>query len=178
MKMVKFYKILKYVLVITSLVLLSSGLAGCQQDSLSSALSDPFINSMGYFTLKGYTSGYTPGKSYNFELTLNNKTKEAWQSKFSVYLIDTQGVVLNVVSQRPFDIDPETSLGSNFEMTLPKDLQDGAYGLLLVFPGRGSSITTIHLGKEVAPRGMPARVGENSVPGFGPWPDPSNLPQL
>jgi hypothetical protein len=172
------HKIPKCVLAASLLVLLISGLTGCQTSSPSADLSDPFVNSLSYFTLKGYTSGYTPGKNYNFDLTLNNTAKEVWQSKFSVYLIDTRGVVLNIVSQRPFDIQPEASMGSNFEMILPKDIQEGAYGLLLVFPDQGTSITTIYVGKEAAPRGMPARVGENPPPRTGPWPDPSNLPQL
>jgi hypothetical protein len=171
-------KILIFILATSFLVLLVSGLSGCQQNAPVSSLSNPFVTNMNYFTLKGYTSGYTPGKSYSFDLTLNNTAKEEWQSKFSVYLIDTQGVVLNVIRQRPFDIPPEASLGSNFDMTLPGDMKDGAYGLLLVFPGRGSSITTLHIGQEAAPRGMPARVGVDKPPVTGPWPDPSNLPQL
>jgi hypothetical protein len=120
---------------------------------------------------------YTPGEKYNFDLTLNNTTKELWQSKYSVYLIDTKGVVLNIVSQRPFTIQPEASLVSSFEMILPKDIQNGAYGLMLVFPACGTSITTLHLGKDIALKDMPVRVEDNSPPSIGPWPDLSKLPQ-
>lgn len=161
-----------------SLLILSLFGFGCRQNPASSGLSDPFTNSMSFFTLKGYADGYVPGQKYNFDLTLNNQTPEKCQSKYSVYLIDGQGVVLDIVSQRPFTLPPESTTGSSFDLTLPEDLQDGAYGLMLVFPGQGTSITTIHVGTDVAPNYMPPRVEDNPPPAINLWPDPSLLPQL
>jgi hypothetical protein len=172
------HAIRRFTLAVSILVLLTLGVFGCQQNSPPPSLSDPFTNSMSFFTLTGYSSGYSSGGKYNFDLTLNNTTKEMWQSKYSAYLIDTTGVKLSIVKQRPFTIQPETSLSSSFEMKLPEDIQTGAYGLMLVFPGLGTSITTLHVGQDIAPKGMPARLGDKSPPSTGPWPDLNDLPQL
>jgi hypothetical protein len=138
------------------------GTLACTQGGKSPVLSDPFTNSMGYFTLEGYSRGFVPGQTYEFKLSLKNDTKEQWQGRYYAYLVDTKSVVLNI-GEQTVDLGPASSIGSVIKMSLPEGFKEGAYGLALVFPGRGSSITTI-------------RVGEDQSISAGPWLDPAALP--
>jgi hypothetical protein len=152
-------------------------LMGCGQDSPAS-LENPFDTSMGYFSLKGYCSGYEPGSTYRLGLKLNNTEKETWEGKYSIYLIDTKGVVLNIVNQKQFTLSPQSSMAADFDMALPKTISKGRYGLYVVFPGRITSISTIYLGEEPASTVMPVRKGGDTPPPINLWPAPGNLPQL
>ena len=174
-----FNKVLRFGLAVVLLGLAALAAVGCSQDNASpTGLSEPFTVDMGYFTLEGYSSGYEPGNKYSFKVSLNNTEKEEWKSHFSAYLIDTDGVVMDIVSRRPINLPPLAAISSRFEMDLPENVTDGMYGLMMVFPGRGSSITTIYVGEEPAPTGMPARPGQDPPATQGPWPDPEDLPQL
>jgi hypothetical protein len=149
-------------LVVTLLGMLLLSFSGCGAGTKASALSEPFTLNSEYFSLQGYARGYVPGQTYEFKLMVHNKNKEPWQSQYYAYLVDSQGVVLKI-AQRPIDLGPDTSMGANLNMELPKDFKEGAYGLALVFPERGSSITTI-------------RVGDDYSQPAGPWPEPGTLP--
>ena len=43
---------------------------------------NPFTSGTGYAELTGYTDGFMPGNTYEFELTIRNDTEEPWQGNY------------------------------------------------------------------------------------------------
>jgi len=112
---------------------------------------NPFKLDIGYAELTGYTDGFMPGNTYEFDLTIRNDTEEAWQGKYCLFLVDEKEIVLEIGGDRVL-------------MVVPDGFADGAYGLTLVIPDRGASVTTI-------------RIGENLPQAVGPFLDVTTCPE-
>ena len=124
---------------------------------------DPFSFHSGYAEFEGYSDGFMPGNTYEFDLTIRNDTEEEWQGQYCVFLVDQEKIVLKL-SDGKFTLSPRASLTSKVQMELPADFNEGAYGLSLVVPDRGALVTTIHVGK-----------GKYET--AGPWPDVISCPE-
>jgi hypothetical protein len=143
-----------------AVLILIVGVAGTVAVACSTAPSEPcnpFTVNWRYAELSGFTDGLMPGNTYEFTMSLTNDTDERWQSSYCIFLVDGETVVLNIDSNS-IDLPPTVKITSTVSMTLPADFPEGAYGLALVIPDRGSSITTI-------------RIGNVTSPPAGPWPD-------
>jgi len=124
---------------------------------------NPFTLGIGYAELTGYTDGFMPGNTYEFELTIRNDTEEPWQGKYCLFLVDEKEIVLEMGGDS-FNLLQAGSLTRTVSMAVPEDFADGAYGLKLVIPDRGASVTTI-------------RIGENPPQPAGPFLDVNACPE-
>ena len=124
---------------------------------------NPFKLDIGYAELTGYTDGFMPGNTYEFDLTIRNDTEEAWQGKYCLFLVDEKEIVLEIGGDS-FNLPQEGSFTRTVLMVVPDGFADGAYGLTLVIPDRGASVTTI-------------RIGENLPQAVGPFLDVTTCPE-
>ena len=109
---------------------------------------NPFTLGIGYAELTGYTDGLLPGNTYEFELTIRNDTEEPWQGKYCLFLVDEKKIVMEIEGDS-FNLLQGGSLTRTVPMAVPYDFKDGSYGLTLMVPGRGASMTTIRIGGNI-----------------------------
>jgi hypothetical protein len=100
-----------------------------------------------YAELTGYTDGFIPGNTYEFELLIRNDTGESWQGRYCMFLVNDKEIVLHIESEG-FDLQPAGGLSRTVQMTVPEDYEDGAYGLTLLVSDRGASVTAIRIGED------------------------------
>jgi hypothetical protein len=116
-----------------------------------------------YAELTGYTDGFMPGNTYEFELSIHNAAREPWQGDYCMFLVNDKEIVFKIESQS-FDLQPGGGLSRTVQMAVPENFKDGAYGLTLLVPDRGASVTTI-------------RIGENTPQAAGPFLHVSSCPE-
>ena len=150
------------VISILLITLVTTMLTACNTDQESTTSPLPFTISGEYYELSGFTTGYAPGGTYEFKLAVLNDTDEEWQSNCYTFLVDTNGPVLNIADIEFGLLHKGDKEDTFIKMTLPEDIEPGAYGFALLFPQQGASITTIYVGENIP--GVPA----------GPWPDISS----
>ena len=109
---------------------------------------NPFTLGVGYAELTGYTDGFMPGNTYEFELTIRTDIEEPWQGNYCLFLVDEKEIVLELGGDS-FNLSGAGSFTRTVSMAVPEDFADGAYGLTLVIPDRGASVTTIRIGENV-----------------------------
>ena len=143
--------------------LLSLSVMACSAQPQPAKPYNPFTFGIGYVELTGYTDGFMPGNTYEFELTIRNDTEEPWQGKYCLFLVDEKEIVMKMGGDS-FNLLQAGSLTRTFSMAVPDDIADGAYGLTLVIPDRGASVTTI-------------RIGENPPQPAGPFLDVTSCPE-
>ena len=149
------------IVAIALVALLSSVIIACTEALVEPY--DPFSVRLSYAELKGYTDGFMPGNTYEFDLTIRNDTEEQWQGQYCVFLVNQNDVVLKL-GDDAFTLSPQGSFTRKVQMALLADFEEGAYGLSLVVPDRGASVTTIHVGKD-------------NDKAAGPWPDVTSCPE-
>jgi hypothetical protein len=80
----------------------------------------------------GYTGGYEPGAEASFDITIKNETKDSWEGRFCLQLLDRQmPQVITTLEQRPFTLEPGVGFSDQITVRFPEDLSEGAYGLSL-----------------------------------------------
>jgi len=156
---------MKKVIVLTcTLLIIACSLLACDTGNNILTAPLPFTVSGGHFELRGNSTGYTPGGTYDFKLSIRNNTDEDWKGNCYVFLIDKNGPLMDI-SNVEFDLYTGGQEDTVIQMTLPVDIEPGAYGLTLLFPDKGSTVQTIYVGKNLPDE--PA----------GPWPDISSYKQ-
>ena len=81
---------------------------------------------------EGYTGGYDPGAEASFDITIKNESKETWQGRFCLQLLDRQmPQVIATLEQRPFVLEPGMGFSDQITVQFPHELDEGAYGLSL-----------------------------------------------
>jgi len=146
------------------LIFVIFGAVGCQQSTSEEQVPpDPFSVTFGLgegdteFTLNGNSAGHIAGKSSEFELLLHNKSTEiTWKGEYYIVLLDSEDILLEI-DEASFELAPLDSVQKTIPVKFPEQL-DGPYGLTVVIPGRGASISTIW-------------IGEKATGKDGPWPD-------
>jgi len=149
------------IIAIALVALLSSVVIACTETPTEPY--DPFSFRSSYAELKGYSDGIMPGNTYEFDLTIRNDTEEQWQGQYCIFLVDQNSVVLKLGGDI-FNLSPQGILTRKVQMAVPEDFEEGAYGLSLVVPDRGASVTTIHVGKD-------------NYEAAVPWPDVTSCPE-
>jgi inhibitor of cysteine peptidase len=128
--------------------------------------SGPFSLNGDAFELSGYSEGLIPNRTYDFNLSVRNDTDDAWKGTCYIFLVDKDGPFLDV-SNFEFDLLPKGGQNSTVvKLTLPADMNPGAYGLALVIPGIENAIQTIYVGNNIT---------NDSI---GAWPDISSYRQV
>lgn len=135
------------VLVLLSLGVLSLGMPACDAVNTKNTPHDPFSLRTSYMELAGYTEGFAPGGTYDFNFTLRNRENTTWQDEYHVFLVDENGPVLPIADGQ-IDLAPDSGQSTVIKMTLPQGFKEGAYGFSVVVPDRGSTATTIHVGDD------------------------------
>ena len=143
--------------------LLSLSVMACATQPQPAKPYNPFTLGIGYAELTGYTDGFMPGNTYDFEMTIRNDTEETWQGKYCLFLVDEKEIVMEIGGDS-FNLLQAGSLTRTVSMAVPEDFKDGSYGLTLVIPDRGASVTTI-------------RIGENVPQAVGPFLDVISCPE-
>jgi len=146
------------------LVVIIIGTIGCQTSSnVEQAPPDPFSVTIGLgegdteFTLTGNSAGHIAGKSSTFELLFNNKsTNNTWKGEYYVLLLDSEDIILEI-AHTSFKLAPLDSVKKTISVNFPERL-NGPYGLSVIVPGRGASISTIW-------------IGDKTTAKAGSWPD-------
>lgn len=139
------------------ILVLSLLFTGCQKEDGSSFENehDPFTTtwSMGdsgrTISVSGYTAGHSPGEESEFLLRLNNYStgmNENWQDEYRIFLVDMNGVVTEITSEQ-FNVPGGLETQKTFFVEFPEDYE-GAIGLCISIPQRGSSVTTLWIGDE------------------------------
>ena len=124
---------------------------------------NPFTLGIGYAELTGFTDGFMPGNTYEFELTIRNDTEEPWRSKYCLFLVNEKDIVLEMGGGN-FNLLQTEGFTRPVSMTVPEDFKGGSYGLMLLVPDKGASVTTI-------------RIGENPPQPAGPFLDVTSCPE-
>ena len=124
---------------------------------------DPFTMRTNYAELTGYTDGFMLGNTYEFELSIRNDASGPWQGRYCMFLVDDKEIVLQIEGE-DFDLQPAGGLSRTVQMTVPENFKEGAYGLTLLVPDRGASVTTI-------------RIGGNTLQAAGPFLHVSSCPE-
>jgi len=156
-----------YLLFLLLLIAFTVAVGGCQSVPVEEPIPpDPFTvtshlgEEQRTVTFRGDSAGHIAGQESLFYLRLiNNSKDEMWQADYCVLLLDTEGIVMEVECA-PFYIQPKASIQKTIPVIFPENLS-GAYGISVLIPGRGESITTIW-------------IGEKTNTGVGPWPDNRN----
>ena len=139
-----------WVISILLVTLITTSLTACgtgKNATLTSPL--PFTVSGNYFELRGYSNGYSPGGTYDFQLAVRNDTDEEWKSNCHVFLVDANGPVLNIADFKFDLLYKGDQVDTVIKMNLPADTEPGAYGFVLLFPQKGTITTTIYVGEEI-----------------------------
>jgi len=120
---VKIKSILASLMVLALMLFLSAVVLSCNEvpdnsetDKTSGELHDPFSVSMSFVVLQGYTEGFAPGNTYEFELTIRNDTEEQWQSQYRVFLVNQSGIALGL-GGNAFNLFSQTNLVRKVYMT-------------------------------------------------------------
>lgn len=154
----------RYLLFPLVLIFVFVGAVGCQLSTSDEQVSpDPFSVTFGLgegdteLTLNGNSAGHIAGKSSEFELLLNNKSTEiTWKGEYYIVLLDSEDIILEI-GEASFELAPLDSVQKTIPVKFPEQL-DGPYGLTVIIPGRGASISTIW-------------IGEKTTGKVGKWPD-------
>ena len=148
-----------------SLILLSLLVTGCQGLPFQSQTStvddrDSFSSSRtssdGFFVeWKGYREGYRAGSEAEFDLTIKNKTDQAWSGRYCLQLMARKSpMVITTLEQRPFSLQSGLGFSDTITIQLPRTLEVGAYGLSLVVWRPGGPMVDM----------VPIQVGETDHP--------------
>ena len=108
-----------------------------------------FTVSRNYFEHRGYSNGYSPGESYDFQLVVCNDTDKEWKINCHAFLVDTNGPVMDITD---FEFDllyKGDQVDTVIKINLPANTEPGAYGFILLFPQKGTITTTIYVGEEI-----------------------------
>ncbi len=136
-----------YLLAVLLLGIVSVNALACDSKNEKGTPHDPFSLSTGYMELDGYSDGFAPGGTYDFNLALRNRENATWQDEYRVFLVDENGPVLPVADGE-INLQPDSGQTTVIKMALPQDFKEGAYGFTVVVPERGSTVTTIHVGDD------------------------------
>ena len=137
------------VVLILLITLVTTILTACSTDQEVTTSPLPFTLSGEYYELSGFTTGYAPGGTYEFKLAVFNDTDEEWQSNCYAFLVDTNGPILNIANIEFGLLHKGDKEDTFIRMTLPEDIEPGAYGFALLFPQKGTVTTTIYIGEEI-----------------------------
>lgn len=151
-------------LAVVALALIHIGCAGpTEVKGQEGNPSDPFSSRMegGKGTVvewSHYVQRHRPGKESPFRLVLYNDSRDTWQGRYCIQLLDRHSVVATL-TQEEFSLQAGESWSRQVLARFPDDLAEGACGLALIIPGHLSSVTSIEVGKESDTFG-------------GPWSEP------
>ena len=158
------YTLRRSLLFLFVIIFVLIGTVGCQRSTSEEQVSpNPFSVTIGLgegdteFTLSGNSAGHIAGQSSEFELLFRNKSTEiSWKGEYYIVLLDNEDILLEI-TQSAFEIAPTALIQKFITVDFPEQL-DGPYGLTVIIPGRGASISTIW-------------IGEKTTGKVGPWPD-------
>jgi len=115
-------------------------------------------------TFSGNSAGHTAGGTSEFTLKLDNNSLESWQGEYTVQLLGSNVIVVEVARDTftvPVGLEAEIIIPVEFGSEL-----DGPYGLSLYIPERkAQSVHTIW-------------IGEKDTVEVGPWPSLASHPWL
>ena len=98
----------------------------------------------------GYVEGYKPGSEESFDITIKNETDQTWRGRYCLQLLDRQlPRVIATLEQRDFALASGMGFSDTITVQLPKDLEEGAYGLSLPVrrpDGPMVDLVQIHIG--------------------------------
>ena len=82
---------------------------------------------------KGYREGYRAGSGAEFDLTIKNKTDQAWSGRYCLQLMAQKSpLVITTLDQRAFSLRSGVGFSDTISVQIPRTLEVGAYGLSLV----------------------------------------------
>ena len=157
----------KVILLTCALLIMLSGFISCNSDNnTASTKNSSFSISRGCFEVSGDTKGYAAGGTHDLNLSIRNDTDEEWSGSCYIFLVDQNGPFMDISNcefNLPHEGDQESWV---IKMTLPADIESGAYGLALLFPGKDHIVQTIYIGDEISNEPV------------GSWPDISSYKQI
>jgi inhibitor of cysteine peptidase len=164
-------KMKKVIILIGTLLIMSLGLLACntgENSNLDNSLpfTVTFTVSGSYVELSGNNAIYAPKGTYDFNLSIRNDTEEEWKGNCYVFLIDNNCPIIDISDIEINLLNKGGQESTVVSLVLPENIKPGAYGLALLFPGKGYFIKTIYVGDKIS--GEPA----------GPWPDISSYKQI
>jgi len=104
--------------------------------------------------LAGQSLGHSAGERSTITVALANHQAGPWDASYCVVLLSAGGVVA-VLAQAQVALAAGEAWTRKLDVTIPKGLLDGAYGLTLVIPPDAVSPATVWVGQDpVEPAGV------------------------
>jgi hypothetical protein len=116
---------------------------------------------------QGYTDGLQPGTAETMHLAINNNTRQAWNGRFCVQLLEPMpSSVVIPLAEQEFSLESDGGFAQDARVELPAGLTPGIRGLALVVHEPSGPIVAV----------IPVQVGEGEREPFqGDWPTEAAL---